>query len=73
MDNFSTIRLAGIYPLLCLKFHVLNQETGKLFYMSYKISNVLQNYVRDTVIYTRISFLLFYFGCAAWHGILALD
>lgn len=43
------------------------KKTGKLFYMSYKISNVLQNYVRDTVIYTRISFLLFYFGCAAWH------
>lgn len=39
MDNFSTIRLAGIYPLLCLKFHVLNQEkTGKLFLY------VLQNF-----------------------------
>ena len=65
MDNFSTVRLAGMYPLLGLKFHVLNQENRQIFL--YKCLTKLSKGHSHIYIHFFLTFLSFYFGCATWH------
>ena len=72
MDNFSTVRLASMYPLLCLNFHVLNQENRQIFL--YKCLTKLSKghsyiYIYIFFFFFYISFLLFWL-CRMACGIL---
>ena len=59
MNNFSTVRLASMYPLLCLNFHVLNQENRQIFL--YKCLTKLSKGHSYIYIYIFFFFFLHFF------------